>query len=478
MIAAREAKEQERKARKQAGHEASDERERRDCSEDAERVALSSLVELSDPNFVHFLEVAEAESSQEDIDVGCLTQREGLTVPTPKSKEKLIEERARSAMRVRWEGLGDVDVCDDLNAHTKQATSFVNTSSLSVGDQGHESTAAFRKKQNRIKQVKTAYGSSRETKTNVSSSSKNRTLQESCPVKEKELSDEFSGAKEDLFTYNHHHRVNADSLTDPNQLSSVERSACRNQTSSSTQLHIADDESRAKRKVLTSSSATSAHVKKILSFSLERSHGDENRNKCKDGGKSKVDGILTYSVDSTYKLLNTTASRVPASKLLSSSSLSKSVGIKRSSSSKNDPDTSHRVLKPPEPEEHNANFLAPSVSHTSIRSASSSRRRDEKSKSVHGGRALEIGVSSSRSSDSKAPGKKRSREPDLSTYTQSSGISSGERSSLANKSRRRKKSFSSIGAAIVKDVSQITKIKSQRALSTLGGGLGDYDFAF
>lgn len=526
--AEKEAKEQERKARKQAEQEASDERERRDCCEEAERVAASSLVELSDPNFVDFIEAADAESSDEDIEVGCLTQREGLSVPTPKSKDKLTEERPRSDMRVRWEGLDDVGVSDDLNADTKQSIvggiSFVNTSPLSVDDQGHESPTAFGKAPNRRKKVKTAYGSSRERNTVSSSSSKNMTLVASCPVKQKDMSCEFSRAKETFSTSKHNRPGNADTFTGQNHLPSVETSSHTKQTSSSSRHHIADDDSRTKRKVHTSSSATSAHVKEILSSSLRRSRGDESRTKRKelatssekssharessstssvrhrfdyeesrtkreepsslsdrifDGSSTSiVDGKMSSSIDAIDKLLKTSASRLYPPKLPSSSCSSKNVASKRSSSSKKDADKSHRVLKKPVPEEHLPDFLAPSVSHTSSKSVSSSRNRDEKAKSVHNGRALQAGASSSRSSDSRPSGKKRCREPDLSAYTQTSGISSGERSSLNNKSRRRKKTLSSIGAAVVNDASQITKVKSQKALSALGGGFGDYDFAF
>lgn len=97
---------------------------------------------------------------------------------------------------------------------------------------------------------------------------------------------------------------------------------------------------------------------------------------------------------------------------------------------------------------------------------------------------LKHGPPTSRSLSPKLLSKKRVFEPDAVHLAciQTSGISSGERASLANKSRRRKKPSSSNSAADVVAKSGVLsgKVKSQKTLSSVVGlgGIGDYDFAF
>jgi len=347
--------------------------------------------------------------SASDFDLGCLTQREGLHVPTLlNSNENDLD--SHSQMRVRWEGLDDCAGLHDMGSTRKLVTvgaKLFSDPSLTHNNDELQDTYEVPSRC----QVVNATGSSRESR--LTSSSKDRSTVNS-----------FDDTKGTTPSFSGHHRAG-------------------------------DGRNYTRRRKLPASSALS----KTTVDSLRQD----------DFGHSKESASNRILVHQATSFLHSSSSRHASdSRPIDSEPIDKP--------SKEIGDILVIQSKP----------LHRTSSGTSTQNEKKRMGRrilDVKKCTKASNEGLKYGPPTLRSLSPKLLSKKRVFEPDAAqACIQTSGISSGERASLANKSRRRKKPSSSNSAADVVAKSGVlsSKVKSQKTLSSVVGlgGIGDYDFAF
>lgn len=421
---ATEANEFDRKPQKLSEQGPSDNRKYRD-REEAVRKADSSFLELS--GLVEDKSCNAYAADEESVDMGCFTQREGLRVPAVKSNTKESEELPRSQTRVHW---GRIDDMASINADfEKSSTKPRSRSNLPlstvtidfnhiVDDVGDEGIDHV------LDKLYEAPIRGRKGKLVYGSG---RGKENSSPLKDKTLSDSSYGD------------VRKKKTPDSSTSRLASSSYSHRRTSSQEESH-----EKCKKPPSSSSRSRSNEIK-------SRTINDELRQ--------------TSPSDRRQKRYKPCLPQEPSLKLTSESSLITSSSSNRISSSK-------KAM-------NDQSDLSLTIGRRPSKSAKSLRSRDDVAHSGYSGHQVDLKVESLTSL--KLSSKKRGRDPDCFGYTQTSGIASGERASLANKPRRRKKTSlgGSVIAASIGD-SQANRLKSQKIQSSSGGfgGIGDYDFAF
>lgn len=392
--------------------------------EEAMRRATSILVEVS--NSVEDKSRIVYSSDEESVDMGCFTQREGLRVPEARSNSKEIEELPRSHTRVHWERTNN-----DAFTNADIEKSFTNTSSSSnipVSSVTLDCNPVFDDANDEgldDELEKTYEAPIRGIKGRLAYGS-SRGKENSSLLKGKTASYSSYGDVTEKLPYSSTTRISSLSHSD-RQPSSQDKShvKCKKPTSSSSQSRRKEIDCRANFDEAKRLSTSDRHHKRYKTSLPQES----------------------------------SLNRSSKSSLLSLSGLNRISSSKKAMNDQSD--------------------LPLIIGRKTSNSATSLRRKDDGIQSIYSGQNVVHKLESS--SSTKVSSTKRSRDPDSFGYTQTSGISSGERTSLPSKPRRRKKAAldGNIIAASIGD-SRVNRVKSQKKQLSLGGfgGIGDYDFAF